>query len=213
MTESLPKLNEGPGVPVDESSAADSLESQKAGGFIDGDKLTKPPIFGFANVCAITEEGNETFVDFLSECRGRTTRIVAQIVLTAEGIVGFRKHVATFYPQVRKVLAEAQVPERPVVTATQTEDAKYASPERAMPAYLANFFQLYRLAREAQLDCYWLTSRSAHLLRQEGGSFEIIPVATIQLPLDTLVGFLTYVVERAQHFESQGRGPVFEMIK
>lgn len=143
-----------------------------------------PDLLGVASAFAV-EEGEWNWYLVLHDPRWG---VVANIVISVDAIVGHLwPSSQRFFDDTNAWLESRGIP----------SSAATAMPPLPHPiAYQANLFRLARHGLEAQLEGFCLTPSSIVKVRQRRGAPEVLPVVTVQLPLQVLHGFLALVRDR-----------------
>lgn len=153
------------------------------------DSLKQPPLAGYADKCDIKVGATTTEFLFYHGDRPDNTVVVARIVVSHDDLLlHFWNFSKNFLDQVGAALESYGLEPGGLTYGEQV-------PTDVGPI-LANVFRLTRVGVDGQLDCYYVTARSAWEMSKRNGSLRFLGLYSIQMSLPLMVALLRHVESR-----------------
>jgi hypothetical protein len=150
-----------------------------------------PPIAGYADRCAVLDQGSACDLVFYQAAEGEPDVVVRLSVAIDACVAHLWGSSGEFYAVAREDLEKTEFGITPVDV-----DVPVGNMPRAVSC---NLFGVYRAGSiEAVLDCYYLSPRDLHFARVGGKPPQVEPVVRVQLPLPVLIGLLAHIEAQAE---------------
>jgi hypothetical protein len=150
------------------------------------DNLQRPPLAGFVDRLVLIDRGLWFEIRFLQTYSPDSAAVLATAIIYIDALVStVWENSVEFYNQTLPILKRSKV------TLPEIDSTVDIVPESA--AVVINIFGLARAGLDAMVDCFYITSRSAHLFRTERRDLEVLSLFSVQLSLPLAVALLARI--------------------